>query len=88
MLEIPESQTVADQLNHVIQGKVVELVAANQSPHRYAFYFGDPERYNDRLRGKTVGISRALGGLVEIEMENMRILLGDGAIVRYYGAGE
>ncbi len=42
MLEIPECKNAAVQLNQTIKGKVIRKVLANSSPHRFAFYFGDP----------------------------------------------
>lgn len=85
MLEIPESSTIAFQLNEAVQGKVIKLVEANKSPHKFAWYFGDPEDYNSLLAGKKIGNSFARGGMVEIEAEDCRIVLGDGAALRFYG---
>lgn len=84
MLEIPESYTIARQLNETVKGKVIEFVEANKSPHKFAWYTGDPEGYDDLLAGKTIGSSFARGGMVEIEAEDLRILLCDGASPRYY----
>ncbi len=85
MLEIPESSTIALQLNEAVQGKVIKLVEANKSPHKFAWYFGDPEDYNSLLAGKKIGTSFARGGMVEIEAEDCRIVIGDGAALRFYG---
>ncbi len=85
MLEIPESSTIALQLNEAVQGKVIKLVEANNSPHKFAWYFGDPEDYNSLLAGKKIGTSFARGGMVEIEAGDCRIVLGDGAALRFYG---
>lgn len=37
MLEIPESQNIAAQLNNMVKGKVIKKVLAASSPHRFAF---------------------------------------------------
>lgn len=84
MLEIPESRTIADQLNKTIKGKSIRRVAAASSPHGFAFFFGDPGDYPEMLEGKTIGNAAAQSGLVEIEAGKMRILFGDGVNVRYY----
>lgn len=84
MLEIPESYTIAKQMNETIQGKIISFVKANQSPHSFAWYFGKPEDYDELLAGKTVGESFARSGMLEITAEDCRIVLGDGATPRYY----
>jgi len=84
VIEIPESYTIAKQVNQTVKGKTISYVKANQSPHAFAWYFGNPEDYNDLLSGKTVGLSSPVSGLIEIEIEDCRLVFGDGAAVRYY----
>jgi formamidopyrimidine-DNA glycosylase len=84
MLEIPESYTIAKQLNQIIKGKIISYVKANQSPHSFAWYYGKPEEYDELLSGRTIGISSAIAGMIEIEVEDCRIVFGDGASLRYY----
>lgn len=88
MLEIPESYNAAIKLNQTIKGKVIRKVMANSSPHRFAFYFGDPAGYEGLLSGKTIGEARAVAGFVEIEAGDARMLFNDGVNLRYYTAGE
>ena len=38
MLELPESRTVARQMNEALKGKRVKNVVLEQTPHRFAFY--------------------------------------------------
>lgn len=84
MLEIPESNTLARQLSDTVKGKTIRYVEANKSPHKFAWYSGNPEEYDSFLSGKQIGTSRAHGGMVEIEAEDYRILFGDGILLRYY----
>lgn len=84
MLEIPESYTIAKQLNQKLEGKIISYVKANQSPHSFAWYFGNPEGYDELLSGKTIGESKSIAGMIEIAAEDCRIVLGDGATPRYY----
>lgn len=84
MLEIPESTVIAEQLSKSLKGKVIKYVKAGQSLHRFAFYYGNPEEYHKLLAGKTIGMSCARGGMVEITAEDCRIVFGDGATLRYY----
>ena len=83
MLEIPESHTIAEQLNEAISGKKISTVVADSHPHKFAFYYEDPKGYNDLLQGKLVGKCSAYGGLVEIIVEDAIIIFGDGANIRY-----
>ncbi len=84
MLEIPESTTLARQLNETVYGKTIQKVVANASPHKFAFYYGDPTEYHTLLSGKKIGISTGLGAMVQIAVNDCRIVLGDGASLRYY----
>ena len=88
MIELPESIGLAGQLNETIQGKVIKRVQANASLHKFAWFFGDPEAYHAALTGRTVGRARGIGGKVEITVEDQRILLAEGVVIRYYQAGE
>lgn len=88
MLEIPESKVLSEQLSSTIKGKTVKKVYANSSPHKFAFYAGEPEIYDKLLKGKKVGKSKPAGGMVEIEAEDIRILLSDGTAVRFFSPGE
>ncbi len=88
MLEIPESRVLSVQLNKTVKGKIIKSVTANKSPHRFAFYAGDPEGYGNLLKGKRIGEAKPAGGMVEIEAGDMRILLSDGATTRFLAKGE
>lgn len=84
MLEIPESHVLAQQLNETIQGKIISFVRAGQTPHSFTWYSDNPEGYDDLLAGKRIGISRGIGGMLETEAEDCRILLGDGVSPKYH----
>jgi len=84
MLEIPETMTIADQLNHTIQTKTIKTVLVNASPHKFAFFYKDPNTYPDLLMGKKIGIAKGIGGLVEIKVDDLCLTFGDGTNLRYY----
>jgi len=42
MIEIPEAAVLAKQLNQTITGKHIQNVVAAHSPHKFAWYAGDP----------------------------------------------
>ncbi|KZX15581.1 formamidopyrimidine-DNA glycosylase [Methanobrevibacter cuticularis] len=83
MMEFPESHSLSKELNKTIKGKKIVQVIAENSPHKFAFYYGDPKQYNDLLKGKTITESNAYGGQLEIIAEDTKIVLSDGAIIRY-----
>ena len=84
MLEIPESTTIARQLNEIVRGKTICNVIANHSPHKFAFYQGNPKYYETILSGQVIGESIGIGAMIEIFAGDCRIVLGDGANLRYY----
>ena len=88
MIELPESISLSKQLNEIVKGKTIQGVIANASPHKFAWLSGDSVAYNALLQGKVVGESRGVGGKVEIEAGDARIVLAEGINLRYIAAGE
>jgi formamidopyrimidine-DNA glycosylase len=84
MIEMPEAANLARQLTETIEGKKIERVIAGHSPHKFAWYHGDPAEYDDRLRGKIVGTAASHGGLVEVLADDAVLLFGDGAALRFH----
>lgn len=87
MLEIPESHHISRQLDKKLTGKLIKEVVAGHTPHKFAFFNGDPEGYGEMLVGKRILETRAVAGFVEIEAEDARLLFGDGANIRYHEPG-
>jgi len=88
MLEIPESNLLSLQLIQTIKGKTIKNVYVDKAPHRFAFYFKDPNDYHKLLNGKVIEDVIALAGQVEISAENAKILFTDGINIRYFHIGE
>ena len=88
MIEIPEALELSRQIRENITGKRIMNVISAQSPHKFAWYFGDPDKYHDLLSGKIIGNAKGVGGMVEITAEDAIILLGDGVAVKYHGENE
>lgn len=84
MLEIPETLTIADQLNHTIQNKIITSVIVNAAPHKFAFFYKDPNTYPDLLIGKRIGIAEGKGAYVEIKAVEYCLTFGDGTNLRFY----
>lgn len=88
MLELPESQTIAAQMNEVVLGKRIVQAAAERLGHKFAFFNGEPDTYRELLLERTIGCAEAIGGQVEIVLEDQRLLLGDGINIRYFADGD
>jgi formamidopyrimidine-DNA glycosylase len=88
MIELPEAVNLAKQLTETIKGKKIKEVIAGYSPHKFAWYHGDPVDYNAQLRGKIIGTTISYGGLVEIAVGDSKILFGDGVALRFHNKDE
>ncbi|MFC1946939.1 endonuclease VIII [Chloroflexota bacterium] len=88
MIELPEAANLARQLTETINGKRIKEVIAGYSPHKFAWYHGDPADYNAQLQGKTIGTAVSYGGLVEMAAEGFVILFGDGVNLRFHDKNE
>lgn len=88
MIELPEAAVLAQQINKTLAGKRIKKVIAAHTPHKFAWYSGDPRKYNNLLAGRIIGHAVSLGGLVEIGADGSLICIGEGANVRYHPAGE
>jgi len=88
MIELPEAAVISRQLNKSISTKTIKRVLAAQSPHKFAWYSGDPASYATLLTGKTCGKAFARGGMIEIEVGDVNLLFTDGINLRFYQANE
>lgn len=88
MIEIPEALTIANQINNTIIGKQILNVSADYSPHKFAWYYKDPEKYHELLEMKFIDGATAYGGMVNIRAGNATILISDGVAFRYHKEGE
>jgi len=88
MIELPEALNISAQVNDTISGKQIASVTVAYTPHKLAWYYGEPTKYSDLLRGKTIGKANAYGSMVEIKVENANILLGEGVGLRFHGKNE
>jgi formamidopyrimidine-DNA glycosylase len=89
MLEIPESKVMSLQIEGVLAGKRIAKVRNATSPHKFAWYNGDPAGYDHLLSRKQVLSSRGHGMYVDIVCEdNTFIIAGDGTNIRYYAPQE
>ena len=89
MLEIPESKVMSLQIKEVLAGKRIVKVKNATSPHKFAWYNGDPAEYDHLLAGKQILSSRGHGMFVDICCEDHTfIVVGDGTNIRYFASQE
>jgi formamidopyrimidine-DNA glycosylase len=84
MIEIPEGLALADQMNRTIRGKRIVRVEVLRSPHKFAWFQGDPQAYPDLLTGQTVGPARGFGSTLEFEAGDARLAVSEGATWKYH----
>ena len=83
MLELPESYTISKQIEQTLKGKRISNIEVLHTPHKFAFFKGDKEKYADYLEGQSIAGAAYHGGLIEINTEDSMIVLGDGAYPKY-----
>ncbi len=89
MLEIPESKTISVQAGNTLIGKRITKVITATSPHKFAFYCGDPAEYLNLLAGRQIQSTKGHGMFVDLYCdENSCITIGDGTNMRYYSSDE
>jgi formamidopyrimidine-DNA glycosylase len=86
MIELPEAVVIARQMTETLSGRRITSAMANASPHKFAWYTGDPAAYNDRLTGKVIGQGAGVGGHIEFEAGEMVVSVS--APIRYHPEGE
>ena len=83
MIELPEAVNLAKQFTETIKGKKVKEVVAGYSPHKFAWFHGDPADYGSRLSNKTIGAAESHGGMVEVAVDDLNLLFADGVALRF-----
>ncbi|WP_029902054.1 DNA-formamidopyrimidine glycosylase family protein [Prevotella sp. 10(H)] len=89
MIEVPESATISRQAETILAGKRVAKVVQATSPHKFAWFNGDPALYSDLLVGREIQSVRGHGAYVDIIFDSdVFLAIGDGTNLRYYLAIE
>lgn len=84
MIELPEAKVVAKQMAKELSGKSISSVIVAQSPHKFAWYSGDPMQYSRMLLGKRITGSESFGGQVELWAEDIALVFSDGVNLIYH----
>jgi len=89
MIELPESLTLARQIDAALAGKTITEVFNSNSPHKFTFFNGDPQSYGPLLRGRKVLSAEGRGAYVIIHLSGgMTLAIGDGVNMRLLGASD
>ncbi len=88
MIELPEARVLARQTLDNLYGKKVSRVVVGHSPHKYAWFHGEPDDYSQLLMGRAVDGTTAYGGLVEVSVSGSCLLFGDGVNLRVFKPGD
>ncbi len=84
MNELPEATSLARQIAENLVGKTITTVLAATSPHKFAWYYGDPAEYPARLTDSTIDSARAFGMMVEISLSRATLVFSDGVRLHWH----
>ncbi len=87
MLELPEAKVIAAQLQGTVCNKPIREVTMNGSPHKFAWYVGDPADYAAFLVGQRFDAASSYGGQVELRAGAHRMVFNDGVNLRFHEQG-
>jgi len=86
---LPEAIVLSRQISDSLSGRTICEAVAAQSPHKFAWYSGDPAAYSDRLERLTVTGSESHGGHVWVGLDSgASLIFGEGACLKHFGANE
>lgn len=89
MIEIPESKTISHQADNALVSKSISKVYEATSPHKFAFYSGDPAEYAKLLTGRQIKSAKGHGMFVDLHCDgDICITIGEGINMRYCSASE
>ena len=78
MIELPEAFVISGQIERYLAGKQIADVTVLQSPHKFAWFHGEPESYPELLRGKKVTGATPHGGMVQIHLGRTSLVFQEG----------
>lgn len=84
MIELPEAITIGKQVDEILAGKRVVHVYGPTHLHKFTFFSGTPQEYNDMLAGRCIISSEGRGIFVDIKFDNeIYLSIFDGINMRY-----
>ncbi len=86
MIELPEAVVIAHQITDSLKGKRIARAVANASPHKFAWYSGDPGNYQFVLPGMGIQGASAFGNHIEILAGDKTLVIS--TPIKFHAAGE
>ena len=91
MVELPEAYVLSKQIEQTLVGKTIRSAIANEHPHSFAWYSGDPTAYGAMLEGKKIsgsnpGTGYTCGGNTEILCDDMLLVIN--TPIKYHEPGK
>jgi formamidopyrimidine-DNA glycosylase len=86
MIELPEAVMLSKQVTATLAGKYIQHVEANHTPHKFAWFSGDPAGYQVLLAGKSLQQAVYFGNHVEMHANDMLLVIN--TPMRYHAVGE
>lgn len=87
MIELPEAVVLSEQLKHELKGKTITGVVTNSSPHKFAWFYENPDDYPSRLMGQKLVDVKPRSGQVEMIFDAVHLTFSDGVNLRYFKPG-
>lgn len=84
MIELPEAVVLSEQLKLELKGKTITGVVTNSSPHKFAWFYENPDDYPSRLIGQNLIEVKPRSGQVEMIFEAVHLTFTDGVNLRYF----
>lgn len=89
MMELPESRTIAQQLNKTVRGKQIKDVTVGHTPHGFTFFSMDKEQYPRLLNGRIITNSLSWSAQIEMQTDGgYNLALNDGINLRFLATAE
>ena len=85
MIELPEAVVISRQVAAALTGRQIVRALANASPHKFAWYTGDPAAYSHRLAGKAIQGAGASGNHIEIQASDLTLVIS--TPMKYHAPG-
>ena len=89
MIELPEAQILSRQMQETYAGKTIVRVEVMKTPHGFAFFRGEPQRYPAALEGLKIAGAEAHGGRPAFRFaDGLRLSFNDGVNMRHITLSE
>lgn len=88
MIEIPEAKSLSVQIKENLIGKKINNVKMGYSPHKFAWFNIEKEKYHDMISGKTIQDAYSIGGILEVSIEDVKFAFHEGIKLRYHKEGD